>query len=90
MGNKYYNIDIEYNLSEGANLVSYLGEDNELIIDALNQYNDNFICIIPTNIYGPHDNFSLENGHVIPSLIHKCYLDIRFPEFPNANYQGLI
>ena len=38
------------------------------------QYNDNFICIIPTNIYGPHDNFSLENGHVIPALIHKCYL----------------
>lgn len=38
------------------------------------QYNDNFICIIPTNIYGPHDNFSLEDGHVIPALIHKCYL----------------
>ena len=38
------------------------------------QYNDNFICVIPTNIYGLHDNFSLENGHVIPALIHKCYL----------------
>ena len=38
------------------------------------QYNDNFICAIPTNIYGEHDNYSLENGHVIPSLIHKCYL----------------
>ena len=38
------------------------------------QYNRNFKCIIPTNIYGPGDNFSLENGHVIPSLIHKCYL----------------
>jgi GDP-L-fucose synthase len=38
------------------------------------QYNTNFKCIIPTNIYGPHDNFSLEDGHVIPSLIHKCYL----------------
>jgi GDP-L-fucose synthase len=34
----------------------------------------NYICIIPTNIYGPHDNFNLEDGHVIPSLIHKCYL----------------
>lgn len=33
-----------------------------------------FICIIPTNIYGPHDNFNLEDGHVIPALIHKCYL----------------
>jgi len=38
------------------------------------QYGTNFICIIPTNIYGPYDNFSLEDGHVIPSLIHKCYL----------------
>ena len=38
------------------------------------QYQRNYICIIPTNIYGPNDNFSLEEGHVIPSLIHKCYL----------------
>ena len=38
------------------------------------QYNDNFICVIPTNIYGEHDNYSLEDGHVIPSLIHRCYL----------------
>lgn len=38
------------------------------------QYNDNFICIIPTNIYGPNDNFHLEDSHVIPGLIHKCYL----------------
>lgn len=34
----------------------------------------NFTSIIPTNIYGPHDNFSIQNGHVIPGLIHKCYL----------------
>jgi GDP-L-fucose synthase len=38
------------------------------------QYGDNFVCITPTNIYGPHDNFDLDNGHVLPSLIHKCYL----------------
>jgi GDP-L-fucose synthase len=38
------------------------------------QYNKDFICIIPTNIYGPYDNFSLTDGHVIPSLIHRCYL----------------
>lgn len=37
-------------------------------------YGDNFICVTPTNIYGPHDNFDLKNGHVIPSLIHKCYI----------------
>ncbi len=41
-------------------------------------YQENFgrdyICVIPTNIYGENDNFSLEKGHVIPSLIHRCYL----------------
>uniref|UniRef100_A0A7S2P233 GDP-L-fucose synthase n=1 Tax=Leptocylindrus danicus TaxID=163516 RepID=A0A7S2P233_9STRA len=38
------------------------------------EYGCNFTSIIPTNIYGPSDNFSIENGHVIPGLIHKCYL----------------
>lgn len=38
------------------------------------QYGLNYKCVIPTNIYGINDNFNLENGHVIPSLIHKCYL----------------
>jgi GDP-L-fucose synthase len=37
-------------------------------------YGCDFQCIIPTNIYGPHDNFHLEDAHVIPALIHKCYL----------------
>lgn len=31
-----------------------------------------YVCIIPTNIYGPNDNFSLENAHVIPALIHQA------------------
>ena len=39
-----------------------------------NQYNRKYICIIPTNIYGDHDNFSISDGHVIPALIHKCFL----------------
>lgn len=38
------------------------------------QYNRNYVCVIPTNIYGEYDNYDLENGHVIPTLIHKCYL----------------
>jgi GDP-L-fucose synthase len=38
------------------------------------QYNDDFTCVIPTNIYGPFDNFNLEDAHVVPALIHKCYL----------------
>jgi len=38
------------------------------------QYGSNFVTVIPCNIYGPNDNFNLDSGHVIPSLIHKCYL----------------
>ena len=38
------------------------------------QYGCNFVTVIPCNIYGPNDNYDLESGHVIPSLIHKCYL----------------
>lgn len=49
------------------------------LIDTMNrayaeEYNCNFTSIIPTNIYGPDDNFSIQNGHVIPGLIHKCYI----------------
>jgi GDP-L-fucose synthase len=40
-------------------------------------YGDNFVCVIPTNIYGPNDNFNLLDGHVIPSLIHQCYLAVQ-------------
>jgi GDP-L-fucose synthase len=38
------------------------------------QFGDNFVCVVPTNIYGENDNYNLEGGHVIPALIHKCYL----------------
>jgi GDP-L-fucose synthase len=38
------------------------------------QYNTEYFNVIPTNIYGPNDNFNIENGHVIPALIHKTYL----------------
>jgi len=31
-------------------------------------------CLVPTNIYGPYDNFSLEDGHVVPALIHRAAL----------------
>ena len=47
----------------------------EIHVNAYNQqYDTNFVCVIPTNIYGKHDNFSIEDGHVLPALIHKCYL----------------
>ena len=38
------------------------------------QYGLNYKSVIPTNIYGPNDNYDIKNGHVTPSLIHKCYL----------------
>lgn len=38
------------------------------------QYGDNFICVIPTNVYGNYDNYNLQDAHVVPALIHKCYL----------------
>ncbi|EPZ32781.1 GDP-L-fucose synthase [Rozella allomycis CSF55] len=38
------------------------------------QYGDQFTSVIPTNIFGPFDNFNLQDSHVIPGLIHKCYL----------------
>lgn len=40
----------------------------------LKQHGINTSCIIPCNMYGENDNYHLENGHVIPSLIHRCYL----------------
>ena len=38
------------------------------------QFGCNYTSVIPTNIFGPHDNFDLEDSHVIPGLIHKCHL----------------
>jgi GDP-L-fucose synthase len=37
------------------------------------QYGTDFICAMPTNIYGPGDNFDLENSHVLPALIRKVH-----------------
>ncbi|MBI5307732.1 MAG: NAD-dependent epimerase/dehydratase family protein, partial [Planctomycetes bacterium] len=38
------------------------------------QYGTNFISGMPTNLYGPHDNFNLETAHVLPTLIRKFHL----------------
>lgn len=37
------------------------------------QHGCNFTSVIPTNVFGPHDNFNLEDGHVLPGLIRKVY-----------------
>ena len=70
---------VEENLHEGPphasnDAYAYAKRMMEIHCKSYNEnFNTNYCCIIPTNIYGPHDNFSLEDGHVIPSLIHKCY-----------------
>ncbi len=38
------------------------------------QYGTNFLAVMPTNLYGPNDNFDLEKSHVLPALIRKMYL----------------
>jgi len=38
------------------------------------QYGTNFISVMPTNLYGPNDNFNLETSHVLPALIRKFHL----------------
>ena len=38
------------------------------------QYGTNFIAVMPTNLYGPNDNFHLENSHVMPAMMRKIYL----------------
>ncbi|KAK4328382.1 hypothetical protein Pmani_001210 [Petrolisthes manimaculis] len=48
------------------------------MVDVMNkvyheQYGCNFTAVIPTNIFGPHDNFNLEDGHVLPGLMRKVY-----------------
>ena len=37
------------------------------------QYGCNFISVMPTNLYGPNDNYSLENSHVLPAMIRKFH-----------------
>ena len=38
------------------------------------QYGTNYIAVMPTNLYGPNDNFHLENSHVLPAMMRKIYL----------------
>ena len=38
------------------------------------QYGTNFIAVMPTNLYGPNDNFDLERSHVLPAMVRKIFL----------------
>lgn len=72
-------------MSEGALLSSALEYTNEpyaiakiagiKLCESYNlQYGTNFISVMPTNLYGPNDNFDLQNSHVLPALIRKLLL----------------
>jgi GDP-L-fucose synthase len=72
-----------FGYSYAKRMIDVMNQAYQEIIDKSNlhvdtQRNKNekriFTSIIPCNVYGPHDNFDLEKGHVIPNLIHKAYL----------------
>ena len=80
-----YPKEAEQPLKEGSLLTNVLEYTNEpyaiakiagiKLCESYNlQYGTNFISVMPTNLYGPNDNFDLEKSHVLPALIRKIYL----------------
>lgn len=51
------------------------------------QYNRNFISVMPTNLYGPNDNFDLKTSHVIPAIIHRFH-DAKVRNRPSVTIWG--
>lgn len=51
------------------------------------QYRCNFISLMPTNLYGPYDNYDLENAHVLPALIRKFY-EAKLRDEPSVRVWG--
>lgn len=51
------------------------------------QYGTNFISVMPTNLYGPNDNFDLETSHVLPALIRKIH-DAKINDLDNVEIWG--
>ena len=52
-----------------------------------NQYNKDYVSLMPTNLYGPNDNFSLNSSHVLPALIRKFH-DAKEKKFDNVKLWG--
>ncbi len=80
-----YPRDAEQPMKEDALLASPLEYTNEpyaiakiaglKMCESFNlQYGTNYIAVMPTNLYGPHDNFDLERSHVLPAMIRKIHL----------------
>ncbi|MEE8341070.1 MAG: GDP-L-fucose synthase, partial [Candidatus Neomarinimicrobiota bacterium] len=51
------------------------------------QYGDNFFSVMPTNLYGPHDNFNLQTSHVLPALIRKFH-EAKIQNLPTVTVWG--
>ncbi len=51
------------------------------------QYGTNFISVMPTNLYGPNDNYNLETAHVLPAMIRKFHLG---KLLKNGDWEGII
>ena len=80
-----YPRDAEQPMKEDALLTSPLEYTNEpyaiakiaglKMCESFNlQYGTNYIAVMPTNLYGPNDNFHLENSHVLPAMVRKIHL----------------
>jgi len=53
------------------------------------QYGTNFISVMPTNLYGPYDNFDLQTSHVLPAMLRKIY-EAKESHAPMVTLWGLI
>lgn len=51
------------------------------------QYGDNFISCMPTNLYGPHDNYDLQGSHVMPAMIRKFH-EAKVKDAPSVELWG--
>lgn len=80
-----YPRDAQQPMKEDALLISPLEYTNEpyaiakiaglKMCESFNlQYGTNYIAVMPTNLYGPNDNFDLERSHVLPAMIRKYIL----------------
>ena len=87
-----YPRDAEQPMKENALLTSPLEYTNEpyaiakiaglKMCESFNlQYGTNYIAVMPTNLYGPNDNFHLENSHVLPAMILKMHVSLRIDSF---------
>lgn len=51
------------------------------------QYGTNYICVMPTNLYGPNDNYDIKTSHVLPAMLYKFH-DAKINNKPNVEIWG--